>query len=288
MENKCKIIEDLLPLYVEEMVSVESKKFIEENIEDCPGCLKTLGELKSDIKIEDNLDTKPLEFLDKEIKKDKRLNNFAIGLFIISLTIILISYLTSPIYFPYSEDLLEVSSYEDKYTVEFSKDVTGYSATNYKMPEEFDGIVYIEAWKTPLDKIIPNRGPLFAEIQKPAKLLYSQNNGEVDIKLKVGRGGTHSNGMLLPRLAQNIYLRVAFIVFGISIIIAFIGKFSKFAKYAIIGFPLSYIISHFSIFIFRNGWHTYNLVRDFIFILILSIVIYLLILTIGKIRQRNY
>ena len=35
--NECKIVEDLLPLYAEDLISPESKEFVEEH---CAGCEK--------------------------------------------------------------------------------------------------------------------------------------------------------------------------------------------------------------------------------------------------------
>lgn len=36
--NECKIVEDLLPLYAEDLVSEETKEFVDTHCENCPGC----------------------------------------------------------------------------------------------------------------------------------------------------------------------------------------------------------------------------------------------------------
>ena len=66
--NKCEIIKDLLPLYEENLLSEESKTFVEDHLKTCPEC-KNL--LKEDIEIE-NKNTKPLDFVEKRIKKETR------------------------------------------------------------------------------------------------------------------------------------------------------------------------------------------------------------------------
>ena len=38
MRNKCNIIRDLLPLYVEDMVSADSASFVNEHLSECPSC----------------------------------------------------------------------------------------------------------------------------------------------------------------------------------------------------------------------------------------------------------
>ena len=44
--NECKIVEDLLPLYAEDLVSEESGAFIREHAANCPGCEKLIQRMK--------------------------------------------------------------------------------------------------------------------------------------------------------------------------------------------------------------------------------------------------
>jgi len=57
VKNECSIIKDLLPLYVEDMVSGETRDFIEEHLSNCPECKAELDSLKEGTplsSIEDN------------------------------------------------------------------------------------------------------------------------------------------------------------------------------------------------------------------------------------------
>lgn len=47
MKYKCEIIQDLLPLYADNICSEESKKMIEEHLSECPDCREYLEELKN-------------------------------------------------------------------------------------------------------------------------------------------------------------------------------------------------------------------------------------------------
>lgn len=38
MKNECSIIRDILPLYVENMVSEDTSEFVKEHLESCPAC----------------------------------------------------------------------------------------------------------------------------------------------------------------------------------------------------------------------------------------------------------
>lgn len=52
MNNICKIIEDLLPLYIEGLVNKENNKLIEEHLLTCEKCNKIYDEMKSDLIVE--------------------------------------------------------------------------------------------------------------------------------------------------------------------------------------------------------------------------------------------
>lgn len=47
MKNKCNIVRDLLPLYVEDMVSVDSASFIEEHLHECSSCKRECENMKN-------------------------------------------------------------------------------------------------------------------------------------------------------------------------------------------------------------------------------------------------
>ena len=46
MKISCNIIEDLLPLYVDDMVSEDSRQLVEEHLKECPACRKMQEEMK--------------------------------------------------------------------------------------------------------------------------------------------------------------------------------------------------------------------------------------------------
>lgn len=49
--DKCYIIRDLLPLYLDEVCSKESRKLVEEHLEHCEACRRELEEMKTDLYI---------------------------------------------------------------------------------------------------------------------------------------------------------------------------------------------------------------------------------------------
>ena len=54
MKNECNIIRDILPLYVEDMVSADTSAFVEEHLEKCAECRAELEDMKKSNGLEKN------------------------------------------------------------------------------------------------------------------------------------------------------------------------------------------------------------------------------------------
>ena len=52
MRNECSIVRDILPLYIEDMVSDDTASFVEEHLKGCPECQKELAKQKAATEIE--------------------------------------------------------------------------------------------------------------------------------------------------------------------------------------------------------------------------------------------
>ncbi|MBQ9131645.1 MAG: zf-HC2 domain-containing protein [Clostridia bacterium] len=51
MKNECKIVADLLPLYVEDLVSEETAEYVKEHLQDCPACNAELDSMIPEKKV---------------------------------------------------------------------------------------------------------------------------------------------------------------------------------------------------------------------------------------------
>lgn len=71
MRIDCDIIKDLLPLYVEGLVSEKSKTVIEEHLKECESCQKLWQEMKKP-EPQVRYDREPAESFRKYVKKEKR------------------------------------------------------------------------------------------------------------------------------------------------------------------------------------------------------------------------
>ena len=122
MKVSCKIIEDMLPIYYDEVCSLESATLIEEHLKECPQCRQVLANLHSEIEISEKPvdDLKPLENIEKKWKKSKR-TYIRRGIFITLTALLLVIILLTGIwYFSYGKywyqltDVMEQITKEDK------------------------------------------------------------------------------------------------------------------------------------------------------------------------------
>ena len=147
MKISCSVIRDILPLYVENMVSEDTKEIVEEHIKDCEECKKELEEMKSSIDLPIDTDTTPL----RRIKTTMRRKKIQTIIFSTMVTMVIIAiaigYLTVPEHIPYHEGLISFIESNDGMVIAiFSPEVTGYTI-NAEPSKTDDGIVYyINTW----------------------------------------------------------------------------------------------------------------------------------------------
>ena len=71
MNNECSLVRDKLPLYLENMVSEETRAFIKEHLETCPECAAEYEALKSGTKVE-KVGSELRSSLDAEVAKSMK------------------------------------------------------------------------------------------------------------------------------------------------------------------------------------------------------------------------
>ena len=87
MKKECKVIQDLLPSYVEELVSEETKKFVDEHLNECEKCRESLEAMKEKL-------TTNTEKVEKTVKYLKKYNR-ELRVFQMLLLIILIIFVAN-------------------------------------------------------------------------------------------------------------------------------------------------------------------------------------------------
>lgn len=94
----CSMIEDLLPLYIEDLVSADTKQEIEEHLKKCNKCLAILKGMKQEgvLDIEENLnESTNTEIREKEVKCVKKIKRKIIFKIILAVIITCIIFITA-------------------------------------------------------------------------------------------------------------------------------------------------------------------------------------------------
>ncbi len=85
MNISCNIIKDLLPSYIDQICSDESRHAVDEHISTCQTCKAYLETMKKELTAEEN-EPKQLQYM-KKVKRHYQLNIFAIGIFLFICTV---------------------------------------------------------------------------------------------------------------------------------------------------------------------------------------------------------
>ena len=284
MKLSCSVINDLLPLYAENLSSEDTNALVEEHLGECADCREKLNALKQPKETIPE-STEPLKNLKKELRK-RRLRFAgiaALAVFIILFTVI--AHVTDRKAIPYSPELLTVEG------------IYQYSPTEQTAPESATAIL---VRRTPDTKFLeveyssdPDTGEITAYLQCWKSGVMDPKNFEDTIQLKQGTVrviygfgadqtllfGNPMNGgvQILPRLALSYYVILAAIVAIIFAVlwIVFRKKNAGRVFRQLFFIPLSYIIGHLLV----KGISSISnfLMRDFIMIVILGAAVYALL-----------
>ena len=132
MKIKCNVIKDILPLYIENIASEDTRVLIEEHVDECEDCKKELEEMKFPRNIPIDINTNGIKKIKNKLFREK----FKAIIFSIVLTsiflILTINYLTQPIYIPYSKDVVSVRESDNgTIFIDFKDNVSGYDISKY-------------------------------------------------------------------------------------------------------------------------------------------------------------
>ena len=302
MSKECSIVRDLLPLYVEDMVSAETGVFVKEHLDGCEACRaewegmkrsqtqekgqkeangKESPNDKADAAVGDEV--APLVSIQRKLRKQKVKTILCTGLFLIALFVSAFACLSIPVYFPYEADLLTIrDNGGESITITFDERVTDYRCVMdaYTGEEVAEGVrnYQISAWYSLWSKWFSKRGVQSVTIQKGVteeiSVYYTSNDGREDVCV-YGEPIISGGVITLPRHVLSYYFVLAVMCTGVLFIIwLFVRRKTK-GKTVIetmLYYPISYCIAHVIIAGYRPS--TYTSGRDFMFILFISILIY--------------
>lgn len=280
MNVSCNVIKDLIPLYVEDMVSDESANLIEQHLKHCEECQNFLDELKQTDNVPSDKNPMPLWKMKSALRRKKLVTILFTFIFTLLLSSVFFAFLNTPNYLPYSEDIASVNELEDgSVVVEFSEEVSGYEVIS-SPSEVHDGYIYdITAWNTTWnEQIRPNNvGTIMLNPngETVSSVYYYQTDGTINRHLFGNNEYENGGAMILPRLYLNYYLTAALVLAILLIGAMWVFRRNKKRMYSIsvvLLIPISYIVSHFVIKGF--DFDSYHATRDFISILLTAILLF--------------
>lgn len=281
----CDIINDILPLYLENMVSDSTKNMVEEHIENCEDCSNKLISMKKEMNIPVDNNTNVILKIKKQIDRKNIQTAFLSGLIVLVIAVLTVTHLNSPISLGYSQDIVSVESNSDgSISATLSDQVAGYSIESLN---NGDMTYSMTCWNTLWNKYFSNNGKRTVIIntkesnEKINKIYYysavNKNIGDLLIYSSGGKDeGKTAKMVTLPRLVLNYYLFISLLLSVIGIIICIVKREEDKRRISvrITLLPLSYFLS--SILVMLGHGDIYNSGYYFSRILILSIIMYLL------------
>lgn len=295
MSNQCNLIKDILPLYVEDMVSADTQEFVNAHLEQCAECRAELERMRGSTKFVPNIDTDIVPL--KKIKKDlfiRRLQTiFFTAIVACVVAIIAFGVLTSPAFFPYSDDLLNVvDNHSGEIIVTFDDRVTGYTCTKEYYEETGSEVYRLNAWTTTWDLYFSNRGNQNVVIpsngESNIQIFFTQNNGSEDVLIYGENNNLPQAVITLPRQILLPYFLLAALALIVLACLRLILR-NKNALVVwidrIILFPISYMAAQLC----TKGinFTTYSSQRDFCLIVLVAILFYFALLTGKSLYQKK-
>lgn len=294
MSNQCNLIKDILPLYVEDMVSADTQEFVNAHLEQCAECRAELERMRGSTKfVPIDTDIVPL----KRIKKDlfiKRMQTiFFTAIVACVVAIIAFGVLTSPAFFPYSDDLMNVvDNHSGEIIVTFDDRVTGYTCTKEFYEETGSEVYRLNAWTTTWDLYFSNRGNQNVVIpsnsESNIQIFFTQNNGSEDVLIYGENNNRPQAVITLPRQILLPYFLLAALALIVLACLRLILR-NKNALVVwidrIILFPISYMAAQLC----TKGinFTTYSSQRDFCLIVLVAILFYFALLTGKSLYQKK-
>ena len=182
-EIKCTIIQDVLPLYIDEVVSQDTKEMVEQHLQHCEKCKKEYETMKRKLYIPAENKAPIINKINKRWRKKKAIISFAS---IFATALILFGVFAYVFYYerviPYSKDLIKIERQNDNQLVShyYGKSYSSVSET-HPMPLEIDGekknVSFIAYKETIADS--PSRNLINSE-KNPNEQEYIWNFSESD------------------------------------------------------------------------------------------------------------
>ena len=327
MDKNCSIVQDLLPLYAEDMVREETKEFVAGHLSQCETCRAELSALKADV-TPAPVSAQPLRDLKKQLQR-KRLTAVLLAVSLaLTLATAAFAYLTAPQYLPYDGadwSVIRLSADGERDITYFFDDgreryygehpfadrsnheltaaitqvdlilqtpVSGTKVECMIDPDSGQTIYFITAWRTLLDEWLGN----FDAVGKSSSIITLDTTNCKAVYYAPNNGTSNTvlcgsigdGGVIsLPRLALGYYVLLSLVFFIALGIAAFLCRGKK------AGRPLACLAlipaSYLAGHLLVKGFTltSYQMQRDFSLIILAAALVYAAVLLAASLRRQK-
>lgn len=295
MKQECSIVRDLLPLYVEDMVSPETAAFVGEHLKSCETCQAEYQSLHQPPDVaplpQEERPEAPLRRLQRKLLLKRIQTALLAGAFVLVILLSAFAILSAPRYFPYTAQLLEVTQQADgSLTITFDQAVTQCQVESLgtQEPDHQSESYSIQAWTSPWDQWFAHSGvrtlTISPQTDRPVLVYYAQNNGQGDVLVY----GEHPDGGMetLPRLVLGYYLFLAAGVFVVLLVVWCAAKKKPKVRQwvgRVLLLPPAYGVGHLIVLGFTTV--SYCATRDFSLIVAIGVLVYCLVLLAASLHR---
>lgn len=285
MKVTCNVIKDILPLYMENMLSDDSCKIVEEHLEQCQECKLYLEEMRTFTKVPVDTNTSPFLKIKSTLRKKKMLTAVFSMMFSIIVFVVTMAFLTAPEYIPFSEGSVTIKEIGNgSVLAEFEDTVYGYDINKYPTDDNTGNVYHITTWNSQWNRTIKKSNAkntvLNPNGEEVVSVYYYETDGSEDV-LMYGRDQHPRGGVFtLPRLFLSYYSLIAkglAAIFGLFMLLMYRNKKLFPIALKLFFLPVSYLLSHLMVKGFTSS--SYTATRDFYAILLVTIPLYIAILT---------
>lgn len=253
MKVSCNVIQDILPLYAENIVSEDSEQIVEEHLDSCEKCKKFLDEIKSPNTYVQKTDEVPMKKL-KSLLLRKKIQVIAISVFVsLVVATIIGANLVAPRYFSCSDNIVSLKESSDGIVyATFDDNVSGYGISSSLSDDKSGYAYHIVAWDSIWDgKIMKNDTKnivLNPNGESVKAVYYYETNGSGEILLYGEQQNPCGVVIKQPNLGLLAGCAILMLLICAVMLIAYRKNKSKSTIITVVLLlPISYLLSHLMI-----------------------------------------
>lgn len=265
IDINCEVIEDLLPIYTEDMASPSSRKLVEEHLENCEACKNKLKNMQKEVTLPINTEIDALKRIGNRIRRNKIMAVAMMVCLVLAICVVYVCDLHAPIRLSYEEvkEDIRIHPYADdsgrvevylccpRSKVDISYRIGGDGAKSAQITFYTSKWMMMNDSKDDVQTILPEN-PKWEDGSYPDKIYYSPQADGMAICLYKAK--TFYEKSLFYGYSENLraglylYLRLAGIFTVLGIIAGLFTRkrdtraYRMVVKFTVI--PVMYMISH--------------------------------------------